>query len=100
MKRDNEADRLFEEYARLTHAMQSGVAAEMRFHAGPTSPKHLRVGVNSAMVQHAALVKLLTEKGLITELEFLTALRDGMRAEVERYEKHLSDKYGLTVNLA
>ena len=37
------------EYVNLAHAMQSGVAMEIGLNGGAASPKHLRVGINSAM---------------------------------------------------
>lgn len=86
-------------YQRAAHAMQSGVATEMGINPGPTSPKHLRVGVNAAMRDTSSLVKLLIEKGLITEGEFYKALADGMEEEVRRYEEHLSTKLGRPVKL-
>lgn len=47
-------EELENEYKRLLHAMQSGVA--FLKDKGDQSPKHLRVGINSAMVNDAALV--------------------------------------------
>lgn len=75
--------------ARVTaaqHAMQSGVAMELQHDPSSGSPKHLRVGVNTALVDTAALAKLLIAKGLITENEYLGALAAGMEEEVERYK--------------
>lgn len=43
------------------HAMQSGVAFEG---GAPLEPKHLRVGVNNALVSLDALVRLLVAKGV------------------------------------
>lgn len=86
------------EYQQLAHAMQSGVAAEMHF-TKQTEPKHLRVGVNSALVDASSLARLLISKGLITELEYVEAIRDGMAEEVKRYEQRLSEHYGRTVRL-
>lgn len=86
-----------ERYKAAAHAMQSGVAAD------PTNPeltpKHLRVGVNSAMVEHAALVSLLLKKGIISEAEYYTALADGMEAERDKYAAELSVKLGRPVTL-
>lgn len=88
------------EYLALAHAMQSGVATEMQLAQSgarrheSTEPKHLRVGINAAMVDHGSLVSLLVKRGIITEVEYLRALRDGMREEVKRYEKRLSDLLG------
>lgn len=86
------------EYRQLVHAMQSGVATEMH-HSSDTEPKHLRVGVNSSLVNSSALGELLIRKGLITELEYVQAIRDGMKAEVERYEQRLSEHYGRPITL-
>ena len=76
-------------YEEAAHAMQSAVAYEMNKRSAPTEPKHLRVGVNVAMCDHAALVFLLVEKGVITEEEYLEAIRQSMNNEVHRYEQAL-----------
>lgn len=91
-------DELAAEYEELVHAMQSGVAYSME-HDNSHTPKHLRVGVNSAMVSNQALVKLLVDKGLITLVEYYEALRDAMKAEVELYEQELTAKWGTKVTL-
>lgn len=67
--------------------MQTGVKYEMETgRDSATTPKHLRVGVNSAMVAQAGLVKLLIDKGLITEDEYFESQADAMEEEVKRYE--------------
>lgn len=76
-------------YEAAMHGMQSAVAYEMEQRPQPTEPKHLRVGVNAAMVDHAALVQLLIEKGVITEPEYREALRLAMNHELARYQEHL-----------
>ena len=73
-------------YENAAHAMQSGVAAMMAYDPKETEPKHLRVGVNSAMVSHAALVTILMEKGLFTLEEYHKALADQMEKEAADYE--------------
>lgn len=85
-----------ERYVAKAHAMQTGVKlklmAELAGAMGEraeTSPKHLRVGVNSAMVETGALVKLLMAKGVFTEAEWYKTLADGMEAEVEKYADEL-----------
>lgn len=87
-------------YMAALHAMQSGVAAEMQLDPTPSNPKHLRVGVNSALVSHSALVRLLIDKGVITEPEWFTALANAMEQEVKTYEERLSDHYGSRVHLS
>ncbi len=89
----------FEKYQQMCHAMQSGVRAEHELGSDDGTPKHLRTGVNTAMVDHAALVKLLIHKGLVTEQEYANALCDGMIEEVKTFEQRLSDRLGKDVTL-
>lgn len=74
--------------------MQSGVAMEMNYDSKSTEPKHLRVGVNSAMVESASLAELLINKGVITADEYLEAIAAGMEREAKRYETELSQRFG------
>jgi hypothetical protein len=76
-------------YSAAAHAMQSGVAAEM---GKPCEPKHLRVGVNSALVSNGAVVSLLIEKGVFTHDEYQAALADFMEREQAAYEQRLGVK--------
>jgi hypothetical protein len=92
-------DDAYQRYAAAAHAMQSGVAAKMERDPSETKPKHLRVGVNSAMVENSALVRLLISKGILTEEEWAQALADGMEDEVRLYEQWLSEKLGTTITL-
>lgn len=102
MKFSDKANELYHEYMSLAHAVQSGVAAQMEKQpdAAATSPKHLRTGVNMAMVEHSALLELLIAKGIITDEEYLTSLVQKTREEKEKYERILSDAYGAKVDLA
>lgn len=83
-----------ERYQRAAHAMQSGVAFEMNHDPKPTSPKHLRVGVNSAMVDSAAIAGLLIEKGVFTLEEYEKAIANQMEAEAESYERRAIERTG------
>lgn len=87
----------------LQHAMQSGVALEQGAD-GQTQEqrnKHLRVGVNSALIESSVLVRLLIEKGVFTLEEFNEALRAGMEREVADYEARLSmSMNGVDIKLA
>jgi hypothetical protein len=87
-------------YVDAAHAMQSGVAAKMAFDPSETTPKHLRVGVNSAMSEHSALAQLLIGKGVITEAEYLEAVAAGMEREASLYEDELKNRFGANVTLA
>lgn len=81
-------------YAAATHAMQSGVAYDQGGGSADGSPKHLRVGVNSALVETSVLARLLVEKGVVSAHEYAEALIAGMEAEVRRYQALLSDRHG------
>lgn len=85
-------------YAAAAHAMQSGVAGDMTDKS--LQPKHLRVGINSALVEHGALVGLLLKAGVISEADYYSALADSMEAERDRYAQELSQKLGRPVTLA
>jgi hypothetical protein len=95
-------DELQAKYGRLCHAMQSGVAMEMNVpeRMRATEPKHLRTGINTSMSDHGALVKLLVDKGVITEREYFTSLCVLMAREVEAYELRLSEHFGKRITLA
>src|SRR5690348_17509394 len=80
-------------YMKAAHAMQSGVAAKMRMDPKDTEPKHLRVGVNAAMVEHSALAQLLLKKGIITREEYTAELADVMEEEARKYTEERSEEH-------
>lgn len=83
-----------EKCAALAHAMQTGVAYKMPKDSSDTEPKHLRVGINMAMIEHAALAGLLMRKGIITEDEYLDSLIVELEREVDLYQQEISQLYG------
>ena len=87
-------------YKAAMHAVQSGVALEQRSGSDDGSPKHLRVGINSAHVSIHALSSLLIEKGILTLDELRDALADAAEAEVTRYKQRLWERFGTEVDLA
>lgn len=87
-------DEYRQRYIAAAHAMQTGVAFMMN-HTDETEPKHLRVGVNSAMVQHGALVHLLIQKGIITEEEWWKTLAECMEEEANDYAKKIEARLGV-----
>lgn len=89
-----------ERYKKACHAMQSGVEMMMHYNPMETSSKHLRVSVNSSMVEFGALVRILISKGIITEEEFAKGLADQMEEEAASYSQKLSDLMGVVVKLA
>lgn len=88
----------WERYHLAARKMQSGVAHSMSL-KGEESPKHLRVGVNAALVQNSGLGALLINKGLITSEEYAKAMAEGMEMEVARYEAILTEAMGMKVVL-
>lgn len=87
-------------YEEACYAMQAGVGLREKLgRSNETTPKHLRVGVNSAMVEHSALARLLVAKGIITDPEYREALVEGMRDEVTLYEQGLTEQLGKKVTL-
>lgn len=67
---------------------QLGVNGDVRRHL-----KHVRVGINSAMVEHSALAGLLIAAGVIDETAYFIALADKMAEERQRYEKEVREAY-------
>lgn len=98
-------DDLQRRYLAAAHAVQAGVAMEMNDDppsntASPVSPKMLRTGVNLAMVEHGALIRVLIAKGLFTEEEYFEELVKGVEAEKAAYEARLSARFnGAKINL-
>jgi fructose/tagatose bisphosphate aldolase len=89
-----------ERYEAAAHAMQTGVALEIEHGISDASnPKHLRVGVNSAMVDTAGLAGLLISKGLITREEYVKAIADQMEAEAASYEQRIQARLGVNIRL-
>lgn len=87
-----EEETILAEYQALQHAMQAGVGMDAG--AKDQTPKHLRVGVNTAMSDHAGLVDLLVRKGVISSLEYFTAIRETMRQEADIQRKRASEQLG------
>lgn len=92
-------------YQGLLHAMQAGVAmmegfaATGRARAAELEPKHLRVGVNSAMIETSSMARLMVEKGVCTWAEYWASIIVTLEAEVESYEKKVSDILGRPIKL-
>lgn len=92
-----------ERYVAALHAMQSGVAGilgKIGPHTGECSPKHLRVGVNAAMIDCGAVAKLLVEKGIFTDEEYAEALAEMAEKDQKSYEEKLTEMTGIKVTLA
>lgn len=85
----------YQRYLRALKAMQTGVAYMMNYpDRHETDPKHLRVGVNSSMVNSSALADLLMKKGIITGEEWYSQLADCMEAEANTYQREITKRIG------
>ena len=101
-----EEERQRKRWIDAAHAMQTGV--KLLFSLDNPDPdsaeaaryKDIRTGVNAAMRDHGSLVDLLVKKGVMTRLEYMTAIADGMEAEKRNYERELAERLGRPVILA
>lgn len=90
----------FDRYERAFKAMQHGVAWEdANGFKEPTEARHLRAGVNAAMVAQTAMLRALIEKGFIDEARFMAILVCEMEQEVKRYELRMKAYTGLNADL-
>jgi hypothetical protein len=87
----------------LGHQVQSAIAFLMSHTASngqrhpETEPKHLRVGVNSAMVETAALGRLLLAKGIFTNTEYFEML---IKVWVEERDSYLQQLHAIDPRLS
>lgn len=87
-------------YQTAVHRMQAAVGFDMeqRILRGETAAsiaKHLRVGINSAMSDHAALVHLLVESGVISEEAYLDKVVEWAEREADQRVAEVKQKYNL-----
>ena len=90
----NAYEDLVARYAAEMHEMQTGVAVEHGHGSQDGTPKHLRVGINSALINDAALARLLIEKGVFTEDEYTEAVALEAEAEAKRYQDRIRKMSG------
>lgn len=91
----------------LQHAMQTGVLVTLQRQMTNyisdfadvnaeliREMKHLRVGINSALIETGALTKCLVDAGVITLADFMDARIELLQRDVESYEQKLGVKLG------
>lgn len=95
MTEEQEAD-VTARYAAALHKVQSGIALDIpqlgEAGAG-ASPKHLRVGMNSALSSIDAIAQLLIAKGIFTSDEYAVAVMESMEREADAAEKRVQERY-------
>lgn len=84
-------------YEEAVHGIQTAALHEINLSAADNyvrwtdtsaaGPKHLRTGVNMALVEHGAIAALLIRKGIITEEEYVEELRLAANHELWKYEE-------------
>lgn len=84
-----------DKYLGLAHQIQTAIAAELEVDPSSGTPKHLRVGVNMAMCDIAALVDLMIEKGVCTQQEFSDKQLYYMAKERDRCVGEFRNKAGV-----
>lgn len=92
------SEEFMEEYIRLGHAIQTGVAYEMN-RSNIAEPKHLRTGLNCVMADLGSMTRLLVKKGIISEDEYYEAIIEGLKKEVADSERRLKDLLGMSITL-
>lgn len=91
-----------ERYLRAMQGVQSAIAWAMTHPDREVNklvePKHLRVGVDSSMISHLALAKLLIAKGLFTLQEYEEAMADAAEEELMNWENQASQAAGFSIS--
>ena len=89
-------------YLRAIQGVQSAIAWAMthpdREINKLVEPKHLRVGVDSSMISHLGLAKLLIAKGIFTLQEYEEAMADAAEEELMNWENQASQASGFKVS--
>ena len=86
-------------YLKAMHAVQTGIAFRMEHDTNIALPKHMRTGIDSAMVTDAAIATLLISKGIFTRDEYDAELANQAEAEAERQRQALESYYGPDVQI-
>lgn len=88
-------------YNTAMQRMQSAIAFEFNneWTSSAKDAKHLRVGINSALMEHGALISLLLKKGIFTETEYFESLLTFAVMEADRVEREVKKKFNLPAYL-
>lgn len=86
---------LVERYHRAAHRVQTAIGF-MPNHENQ-QVKHMRTGIDMSKSDMGGLARLLIQKGVMTELEYLEAVAEAAEREAAAYENELSVRYGRNV---
>lgn len=81
-------------YENAMHAIMTGVGYVQTFDPNERDVKHLRTGINSALISNGALTRLLIDRGIFTEEEWYKTLADVAEHDVKTYQEMLKRHYG------
>lgn len=85
-------------YHAAMHAVQSAVALDIQVsgdNGAGADHKHLRTGINACLVDSLAVSRLLMQKGIFSESEYLEAIALAAEAEVGRMTARLRERTGV-----
>lgn len=76
-------------YQIAAHRVQTAIAALLGHDPDfqGAQPKHLRVGIDLSKSDMGGLARLLIEKGVFTEAEYIAAITASAEQEADEYEK-------------
>ena len=86
-------------YETAMHAVQSAIALDIELHganAAGADAKHLRTGINSALVDSWGLASLLIDKGVFTKGEYLASMAAAAERERDAVTERMRRKTGNT----
>lgn len=83
-------------YTGAGHRIQTAIAVLIGRDADytPVQPKHMRVGIDLSKSDMAGLARLLIEKGVFTEAEYVDAITRAAEDEAAAYEKEVQAVLG------
>ena len=81
-------------YEALAHAIQAGTGLEQGSYSRDGEPKHLRVGITLARVEHTAVAQLCMAAGLFTEGQYFAAVLAELEREKAMITARLEAHYG------
>jgi hypothetical protein len=81
-------------YEALAHAIQAGTGLEQGSYSKDGEPKHLRVGITLARVEHTAVARLCMAAGIFTEAQYFEAVIAELEVEKATITARLEAHYG------
>lgn len=96
-------EELIQEINQKLHGIQTGIRYKYETSEKDESLdrrlKHIRVGVDNALIQTDTLMQLLVKKGVFTDIEWLEEYLQAVNFKLNQYKKELSEALGVPVNL-